>query len=199
MAETFSEVYVEGETDIVRGFVAGFLSGAATAARVFVNVDHGVADDGIARQMAERVHLIETVTHLIVDDRLRPKFLEGIGQHGDRLGIHSRGTRGVRAARCSFDWEVYSPDEAMKVRRLFENERPAAVGLEGYAPEQIVHEGEGKTGMYTPTHGFVVKATGHAEGPPDDLIDWVARLGEDGFIHVGRIELVYAEDDPGPQ
>jgi hypothetical protein len=194
MARDFTELYVEGDHSVVRGFVAGFLGGSCVDAPVLVNSDHGIVDDGFARQMAERIHLVETVTHLIVAEGVRETFINALQQHGAKLGLKLCGEFAIARARVKFAWEVYAPNEAVKIRRLFENERPAAVELTGYDPVEIVNNNAGDPGMYTPVHSFTVKASGTAQGPPDAIVGWVAMLEENDFIQLDRIELEYAHD-----
>ncbi len=188
MASKFTELYVEGDHAVVRGFVGGYLGGTSKDATLLVNSDHGVADDGIVRQMAEKAHLVETITHLLVEETIRRGFVTALEQRGADLGLTLCGEFAVTEARLAFDWEVYSLEEAMKARRLFENELPNEIRLEGYAPEETIDE-EAKDGMYSPVHGFTVKAGGEAAGPPDILIAWAVHLHENQFINTDTIRL----------
>jgi hypothetical protein len=178
----------------LRGFIAGFACGCKGPATILINADHGVADDGFARQMAERMRLVETVTHVIVAGEVVEQLATGIEEHGEAVGLHLHGRRPIRRARVEFRWEVYSLEEALRARQFFENDKPAAIELDGYDPEEHVDEKADETGLYSPAHGYIVKAGGTAYGPPDELIEWVAALREDDFIHVETIQLEYAGD-----
>jgi len=196
MSTRFNELYIEGDPGTLRGFLAGFRCGCETRAPIFINVDHGVADDGFARQLAENIHLVETVTHVLVAGEVSEDLVSGIEQRGRAVGLRVHGRRAVRRASVAFHWEVYSPDEAARARRLFESDKPPSIELEDYHPERIVDDKARETGMYTAAHAFTEKARGTAYGPPDALIHWVEQLRQDDFIHVDTIRLVYEEKDP---
>ncbi len=140
MARRFNELYVQGSHDVVRGFVAGFRGGVGSEASLFVNSDHGVADDGIVRQIAEMAHLVHTITHLVIASDLRDGFVRALEEQGAALDLKLSGEFQIACARLAFEWKVFSPDEAMEVRRLFENERPRQIRLEGYDPEEIIRK-----------------------------------------------------------
>ena len=192
MASEFTELYVEGDHDIVRGFVGGFLGGAQMDATLLVNSDHGVADDGVVRQMAEKAHLVDNITHVLVEEKLHQRLVTALAQQGADLGLTLCGEFAVTGARLSFEWEVYSLEEAMKARRPFENELPAQIKLENYAPEEII-DAKAKSGMYSPVHSLTVKAAGEAVGRPDILITWAVKLHQNQFINVDTIRLEYTD------
>jgi len=191
MAATFSELYVEGDAATIRGFLAGYTIGAGLTAPVFLNVDHDIRDDGITRQIAEWAHLVETVSHVVTAAETREPLVAAIERAGPDLGIKVLGHKPVREAHLKFKWEVYSRDEAAKLRALLEDERPPAVRLEGYAPEEEIDEDARGGAVYTPTHAYTARAKGRASGPPDALVPWADRLRRNDFVDSELIELTY--------
>ena len=195
MAKGFTELFVEGSDDAVRGFVAGFTIGAGIEGLVFVNKDHDIADDPLARHVAELVHLVENVTHVLVADQHRRALSRAIERGGAGIGLKLRGERRVAAARLATSWEVYTREDAARIRRLYEEDLPPGVKLEGYEPSEEIHDekSHGK-GMYAPSHAYVARADCGARGAPDALIPWCRLLREEPFIQRQKIALIYKEE-----
>lgn len=189
----YYEIVLDGDVEVLKGFVAGYLAASGIDREVFVSREFHVQHDSLAHQFAEWVGLVEDRTHLIVPEEAWERIRSGAERLGDRLKISIHSSRRLTGARFEFRWLTYNTDEAKRLRALFETP-PPGVQLDGYAPEEFVHEDEkGKTGMYAPTHPFKARASGQAHGEPGPVIQFAAVLREDEFVTVDTVKLEYAD------
>ena len=192
MAEYF-EIVLDGNTHLLRGFVAGYLAASGLHEEVFVASEFHVEHDSLAHQVAEWIGLVADRTHLIVPAQVKERLEAGAGQTGEELGIRFVETRRITEARFEFSWKTYSREAAENLRRLFADP-PAGVTLENYAPSEYVHEDEKtSTAGYAPVHPYKAEASGTVHGAPGGVIPWAARLRMESFIEVHEIRLEYAD------
>lgn len=195
----YYEVLLEGDVEVMRGFIVGYLTGAGVEEPFYVAKECGVEHDSLAREVAEWIHLASNRTHIVTAENVYVALTEGIANAGEALHLQLVSARRLRGAHFSFEWEVYTREEAERADGLVE-QRPASIRVDEYEPEEEVHEDvKGETGMYAPTHAYTMRAFGHAHGKPGEIISWAEQLRDDPFIKLSRIELQYAdgEEDAG--
>lgn len=188
----YYEIVLDGDVEVLKGFVAGYLAASGIDREVFVSREFNVEHDSLAHQLAEWIGLVEDRTHLIVPADAWERIRAGAERLGDRLQIRIHTARRLTEARFEFSWQTYNRDEADRLRALFAAP-PEGVRLEGHEPEEIVHEEEqGRTGMYAPTHPYTARGKGLARGEPGPVIEWAGRMRSDDFVTVETIRLEYA-------
>lgn len=188
----YYEVTLEGDPDILRGFIAGYLAAVDLDRRVYVASDYHIHHDSLAYQLGEWIGLVNDRTHLIVPDEAFERIRDGADRLGDQLKIKLVSTRRVEDARVAFSWETFNRDEGAALRKIF-GSPPEGVVIEGYEPKEVVHEDEkGQTGGYAPTHPYSARAKGVAHGRPGVLIEWASTLRLNEFVKIDEIKLSYA-------
>jgi hypothetical protein len=189
----YYEIILDGDAEILRGFVVGYLAATGLGSQVFVCRDFHIEHDSLAHQLGEWIGLLENRTHLIVPSAANDQIRAGVQEAGDELKIEVHASRRLARARFDFEWETYNRDEASELRAFFDS-HPASVSLDDYSPEEIIHEDEeGQISGYAPTHPYTARARGHAHGDPGALIEWAAALRDQDFVKVGTIQLEYAD------
>jgi hypothetical protein len=189
----YYEIVLDGDEEILRGFVAGYLAASGLSAEVFVAREFHVEHDSLAHQLAEWIGLVADRTHFIVPEQIHSRLEERVGQTASGLGIQLVEQRRICEARFGFGWKTYSREVADELRARFES-APDGVTLDDYAPSEEIHEDEtGATGGYAPVHPYEAKASGVAHGAPGVVITWAAELRQNEFIEVDAIRLEYAD------
>ena len=189
----YYEIVLDGDAEILRGFVVGYLAATGLGSQVFVCRDFHIENDSLAHQLGEWIGLLENRTHLIVPAAANDQIRAGVEEAGDELKIEVHSSRKLTRATFDFEWETYNRDEAAGLRAVFDAS-PASVSLEDYSPEEIIHEDEvGQTSGYAPTHPYTARAGGTAYGDPGALIEWASILRDKDFVKVGEIKLEYAD------
>jgi hypothetical protein len=187
----YYEIVLDGDAEILRGFVVGYLAATGLGSKVFVCRDFHIENDSLAHQLGEWIGLLENRTHLIIPSAAHDQIRTGVEEAGDELKIEIHASRKLVGAKFDFEWETYNRDEAAELRTLFDA-HPAGVQLEGYSPKETIHEDEkGQTGAYAPTHPYTAQASGEAHGEPGALIEWAAKLRDQDFVKIGTIKLEY--------
>lgn len=189
----YYEIVLDGDAEVLRGFVAGYLAASGLSTQVFVAREFHVEHDSLAHQLAEWIGLVADRTHFIVPEEIHSRLQEGVGRTAASLGIKLVERRQISEARFGFSWKTFSREVADELRARFEN-APAGVTLDDYAPSEEVHEGEsGVTGGYAPVHPYEAMGSGIAHGAPGVVITWAAELRQHEFIEVDDIQLEYTD------
>ena len=185
----YYEIVLDGDADILRGFVVGYLAATGLGSQVFVCREFHIEHDSLAYHLGEWIGLLENRTHLVVPTGVHDQIRAGVEEAGDELKIEVHASRKLVGADFEFEWKTYNRGEADEIRTMFD-EHPDGVTLDGYSPEEIIHEDEvGETGAYAPTHPYTARASGKAHGDPGALIEWAAKLRDHDFVKVGTIRL----------
>ncbi len=188
----YYEIVLDGDAEILRGFVVGYLAATGLGSKVFVCREFHIEHDSLAHQLGEWIGLLENRTHLIVPSDAHDQIRAGVEEAGDELKIEVHASQKLIGAEFDFEWKTYNRDEAAKLRALFDTP-PAGVKLDAYSPEETIHEDEvGQTGAYAPTHPYTARASGKAHGDPGALIEWAAELRDRDFVKIETIKLEYA-------
>ncbi len=190
----YYEIILEGDPEILKGFLVGYLSAAGITEEFFTAKESGVEHDSFLQELAEWARLSEERSHIVASRRVLNATKSAVARVGRDLNLEVAEVKPLKGARVSFEWEVYNRDQGAELRRLTED-HPATLVLDGYAPEEEVHEDhEGKVGMYAPSHPYILKARGNASGPAGEVIAWANRLRSNAFAKLDTIELEYLDE-----
>jgi hypothetical protein len=189
----FYEIVLDGDCEVLKGFVAGYLAAADLQNEVFVARELHVENDSMAHQLAEWIGLVADRTHLIVPGQVHERIQIGTQRLGDRLKIKLVSSRKVAEARFAFRWQTYNEEEAGRLRSIF-GSPPDGVQLDAYEEAEERHEEEqGHTGAYAPVHPYEAKGSGAAHGDPGGVIVWASELREEDFVEVETVRLEYED------
>jgi hypothetical protein len=189
----FYEIVLDGDCEVLKGFVAGYLAAGDLHNEVFVAREFHVEHDSLAHQLAEWIGLVDDRTHLIVPGHVHERIQIGTQRLGDRLKIRLVSSRRVAEARFEFRWQTYNREEADRLRGVF-GSPPDGVQLDGYEQNEEMHEEEeGQTGGYAPVHPYEARGSGVAHGNPRAVIVWASDLRDDDFVEVETVRLEYGD------
>jgi hypothetical protein len=189
----YFEIVLDGNTDRLRGFVAGYLAASGLEREVFVSSEFHVESDSLAHQVAEWIGLVKDRTHLVVPEQIHARLEQGAERIGRELGIEIVAIRKLAGASFGFRWKTFSREAADDLRARF-GSPPAGIDLQDYSQSEEVREGEEeRTGGYAPVHPYQAEGSGVARGLAGRVIGWAAELRQNDLIEVDRIRLEYAD------
>lgn len=159
MPVSFTELVIEGQFVLVKGFLMGFLFGSEKPFRYFFHRKYGIRRETF-REFIKEIFELDNVTHLCIEDKMVAKFISAVEQSHDKIGLEVKSIRNIEKAKLDFSYEVFNEKLAAEIKQAFEdlpdqvelieprfNEEHAkdAVGLEGYAPvHDFVSSGKGQ-------------------------------------------------------
>lgn len=169
MHKSFSEIVIEGQFILVKGFIMGFLHGSNQEFDYFFHRKHGIRRETF-KEVIKELFEFDSHVHLCLDNNIIPKFLKAIEKSHEKIGLEIKSVRAIKSANFSFSYEIFNEELANKVKELFENS-PAGISMIDYQP--TVEKSDDAVGVegYAPVHDFVARGNGKAEGNFYDVME----------------------------
>ncbi len=183
--EAYLDIELEGPGDQAVGFVEGFRLGAGETVPVWYAGREEVDVSGFWERLRERLHM---ETHVIAPLALGRSLVEAL-KHSELLEIEVGEVHEVDYAELPFEFELYSREEGVAVRRVVEEELPEGVRLEGYNVDEEIHEDAKGAELYTPVHDYILSGGGRYVGPVPGILAMANRLADQSFIHPRKARL----------
>ena len=169
MHKSFSEIVIEGQFVLVKGFIMGFLHGSNQEFDYFFHRKHGIRRETF-KEVIKELFEFESHVHLCLDNNVVPKFLQAIEKSNEKIGLQVKSVRAIKSADFSFSYEIFNEELATKVKKIFENS-PAGIAMTDFQP--TVEKSDDAVGVegYAPVHEFVARGNGKAEGNFYDIME----------------------------
>ena len=169
MQKSFSELVIEGQFVLVKGFIMGFLHGSDQEFDYFFHRKHGIRRETF-KEFIKELFEFESHVHVCLDNNIIPKFLKAIKKSEEKIGLEVRSVRSISSANFTFSFEIFNKELADDIKNVFENS-PAGVKVMDYKPiEEVANDAVGVEG-YAPVHSFVARGSGTAEGNFHDIME----------------------------
>lgn len=169
MQKSFSELVIEGQFVLVKGFIMGFLHGSDQEFDYFFHRKHGIRRETF-KEFIKELFEFESHVHVCLDNNIIPKFLKAIKKSEEKIGLEVRSVRSISSANFTFSFEIFNKELADDIKNVFENS-PAGVKVMDYKPiEEVANDAVGVEG-YAPVHSFVARGSGTAEGNFYDIME----------------------------
>ncbi len=169
MQKSFSELVIEGQFVLVKGFIMGFLHGSDQEFDYFFHRKHGIRRETF-KEFIKELFEFESHVHVCLDNNVVPKFLKAIEKSEEKIGLEVRSVRSISSANFTFSFEIFNKELAEDIKNVFENS-PAGVKVMDYKPiEEKTNDAVGVEG-YAPVHSFVARGSGKAEGNFHDIME----------------------------
>lgn len=188
----FDWFVLEGSEDWLRGFVAGWAHGAGLQPqeldlRIIWAKDRSIHTQSLVESLFGSLRLGAS-NHVLVRRDTADALSKALEPHVESIRLRSRIP--VQGARFDFSFEIFSREEAIEVRRIFDN-LPQGVRLSSdYEPEEETRS-EDRPGpeMYAPVHDYVFRARGTAAGTVEGVLQLYLRTRQHERIHAKHVEL----------
>ena len=190
MKGKYFEVVVEGQSDLIKGFVLGFLEGKGTRASAVFAREHHVKGDSDLKHVFRVLTGKEDHVRVLVDEGVCQSLKESLAKVREALPLRLVSTREISSAYAAFTYEAYAKAMGDELKELFAN-LPEGVAVADYELEEKVDpEGKGIE-AYAPLHQYEVKAKGRITGPVRPLIDFYDKLEQHPLVALEEIVLEF--------
>jgi hypothetical protein len=193
--KSYYDVVIEGSEEHVRGFVEGLAS--------FQNLDEEtliIPEDHIGKwttldYVRKILQLKKGAVHLIVENTLLNALTGAISSGKRPVSMKILSAKPIRGASFDFSLKAFSRDISEKIKKSVSNlpegvqvkfsqwdekARPESEGIEAYAPE----------------HGYELHASGHMQGPPEEVIRLYEKMETNEMFELDLIQLDYGDPIP---
>ncbi len=169
MSSKFSELVIDGNFMLVKGFLLGFLSQENAEGKYFFHRKAGIRRESF-KDMLKEFFELDNYAHVCLDDSLINRFVEAAKFFTSITGNKIKSIKPVSSASFTFSFEVFNKDLADETKKILHN-LPDDVKLEDYIPfEDKVSEGKGVEG-YAPLHEYTLRARGKFAGDFAGIMD----------------------------
>lgn len=153
---------VEGDENLVLGFVRGLFIGAKLTDWPVFNHELGIQTESKLEQLKGWVGLAEQINHFVVSAEAVPGVLNGLADPRCK-GVTLREARSVKSASFSFTFKVFTEEAGQQVRDIF-GKVPPDVTVSGFAPEETRTEEAEGVELYSPVHHYKLEGSGTVTG-----------------------------------
>ncbi len=169
MSQKYSEIVIEGNFMLAKGFLLGFLSQTKPDAKYFLHRKSGIRRITFSEMLKEFFEL-DNFVHFCLEDSLVDSFKKATELYTKVTGNKIKSVKPIKSATFSFAYEFYSKEYAEVANHMLAN-LPEGVTLEDYFPyEEKDAEGEGVE-AYAPLHSYTMRAKGRLTGDFEGIMD----------------------------
>jgi hypothetical protein len=168
MQKSFSELVIEGQFVLVKGFILGFLHGSDHEFDFFFHRKYGIRRETF-KEFIKELFEFDSHVHVCLENNVLPKFLKAIEKSKEKIGLEVKSVRAISSANFSFSFEIFNEELAKETEKLFKN-IPAGLKVTGYKPIEEVENDAVGIEAYAPAHSFVLRGSGTANGNFHDIM-----------------------------
>jgi len=191
MNRQYFEAVVEGQFDLVKGFVFGFLEGQGIPSGAVFAREHHVKGSSELRRVFRVLAGQEDQARVLVDGDVCRSLKEAIARVEEVLPIKLVAVKEIARAQFAFTYEAFTKEMGDELKGLFTN-LPEGVSVADYSVEEKVDPESKGIEAYAPLHHYEVKAQGRITGPVRPVIDFYDRLERHSLISPGEIVLEFS-------
>ncbi len=169
MSKKYTEIVLEGNFMLAKGFLLGFLSNAKPDSKYFFHRKSGIRRETFKELLKEFFEL-DNYAHVCIESDLVEPFKKALRLYTDITGNVIKSEKEIASASFTCSYELFNKELADKAKAIFEN-LPDDVTLDHYAPVEI-NDGEGHgVESYAPLHEYIIRATGTLSGNFESVMD----------------------------
>jgi len=196
MQAKFSELVISGSFPLVKGFLLGFRGGTGRNFNYFFHRKSGIRRDTLAELLKEVLDM-DNYVHLCLEEAVVQDFRQAVAQAEPLVGIKIKKERPIKLGRFDFSFKINNREAAEKVKEVLAN-LPQGVELQGYEPEETVHEDATTLGGYAPEHSYQLKGSGTITGEFGGVIELfltAKRMPEGQLVLLSDLVLGFEDQD----
>lgn len=168
MQKSFSELVIEGQFVLVKGFLMGFLHGSDHEFDYFFHRKHGIRRETF-KEFIKDLFEFDSHVHVCLDNNIIPKFLKAIEKSKEKIGLDVKSVRAIKSANFSFSFEIFNEELAKETKKIFDSPSEGIKILDYKPVEESVNSATGVEG-YAPVHSYAARGNGKAEGNFCDIM-----------------------------
>ena len=179
---------IEGPADTARSFVAGVLADQGMNLTPLWGDDLGLERHSLAERVKDLLrgeHHAEVFLPADVADAVVTALATG----GAAVGLRVTERQLARAAQFTWEAETVSREAHRHIRTQLVEALPAGVASSQLQEEEHVDPNAAGTALYTPSHAFEYRGSGHLEGSLPGIIERFAEARTMDFVKVSPLTL----------
>ena len=190
MNRRYFELVVEGQFELIKGFVLGFLVGKGIHESAVFAREHHVKGDTDLKHVLRALTGKEDQARVVVEEGVCQSLAQSLANVREALPLRLVSTREISGAHAVFTYEAYAKEMGDELKALFVNP-PEGVAVADYESEEKVEPGGKGIEAYAPLHHYEIKAKGRITGAVRPLIDFYDQLEQHPLVALEEIVLEF--------
>lgn len=193
MDEQYDEVVIEGNLDLMKGFVMGFLAGRGMEGGVFFDAACHIGGECATGPLMRLVSAHGNTNIVILGSELHDLLVAALNKPERAIPLHIKKARPVLSAAFTCTFRTYSREVGAELKAIVSG-IPGGVDREaGFKMhEKIDPEGKGVE-LYTPLHDYELTGKGRISGSVKGVLDLYQRLERFEVVELGALELTFGK------
>ncbi|MCK9197813.1 MAG: hypothetical protein M0P16_12635 [Syntrophales bacterium] len=193
MNESFFEVTIEGNLELMKGFVAGFLEGRGVAGDVFFGDDYHIDGESPTGLLLRLTGVRGKTCTVIVGAGLHNLLATALEKRQRVVPLKILKVRQIVDAAFEIAFRTYSREVGAEIKALLDG-LPEGVGRNADFKLHEVLDPEGKgVDAYAPLHEYELDGKGRISGPVKGVFGLYHLLGRFEVAELGDLELTYGD------
>lgn len=193
MNTSYYEVVIEGNLDLMKGFVMGFLVGRGIEGGAFFDEVCHIGGEETAGPLVRLISAHDNVSTVIVGAGLHDLLVAALNTHPQAIALRIKNVRRVLSAAFTCHFRTYSREAGDKLKSILGCIPEGVDGKSAFElHEKIDPEGKGHE-FFTPLHDYELAGKGRISGSVRGVLDLYHRLGRFEVVELGKLELEFGK------
>jgi hypothetical protein len=193
MNEQYYEVVIEGNLDLMKGFVMGFLAGRNIEGGVFFDAACHIEGECTTGPLMRLLRAHGNANIVIVGSGLHDLLVAALNKRPHVIPLRINKVREVLSAAFDCTFRTYSREVGRKLKEILSDVPEGVDGKSGFEMhEKIDPEGKGLE-FFTPLHDYESTGKGRISGSVKGVLDLYERLERFEVVELGELELTFGE------
>jgi hypothetical protein len=193
MNEHYYEVVIEGNLDLMKGFIMGFLTGRGIEGGIFFDDACRIEGECAAGPLMRLVSAHGNTHIVIVGSELHDLIVAALNKREHVIPLHIKKVRQVLSAAFYCTFRTYSREVGAELKAIVNGIPEGVDGKSGFEMhEKIDPEGKGVE-LYTPLHDYELTGKGRISGSVKGVLDLYQRLERFEVVELGELELTFGK------
>ncbi len=193
MNEQYYEVVIEGNLDLMKGFVMGFLAGRGIEGGVFFDQECHIEGECSTGPLMRLTGVRDDTSIVIVGSGLHNLLVDALNRRPHVIPLRIRKVRQVLSAAFYCKFRTYSREVGAELEEIVSRIPEGVDGKSGFEMhEKLDPEGKGLE-FFTPLHDYELTGKGRISGSVKGVLDLYQRLERFEVVELGELELTFGE------
>jgi len=189
----YYEVVIEGNLDLMKGFMMGFLAGRGIEGGVFFDAACHIEGECATGPLMRLVSARGNANIVIVGSELHDLLTAALNKREHVIPLHIKKVRRVLSAAFDCKFRTYSREVGAELKEILSRIPEGVDGESGFEMhEKLDPEGKGLE-FFTPLHDYELTGKGRISGSVKGVLDLYQRLERFEVVKLGELELTFGE------
>ena len=189
----YYEVVIEGNLDLMKGFMMGFLAGRGIEGGVFFDAACHIEGECATGPLMRLVSAHGNANIVIVGSELHDLLVAALNKREHVIPLHIKKVRRVLSAAFDCKSRTYSREVGAELEEILSRIPEGVDGESGFEMhEKLDPEGKGLE-FFTPLHDYELTGKGRISGSVKGVLDLYQRLERFEVVELGELELTFGE------